>query len=152
MAGQGRPIKKGQILNPKGPGKGIAKKALKIYTQILVAETFNKLINYSRRELEPIFLPNSEAPMIEQLIAKAMCIDLRRGTTIQIERILERIIGPVPIITKGEYTGRDGEPLMPPAITFAPFMPTPLPIISQPSCNTPQNPGLTAAGGENAPC
>lgn len=112
MPGPGRKILPGQILNPNGGrGKGVCKKVIKKFTQQLVCDTFNDLINHSSDELKKIYVEGSTQPIIRQIIAKAMVLDLKEGRTTEISKVLERIIGPVPQLMKSQVTGASDGPL-----------------------------------------
>jgi len=141
---KGRPIRKGQILNPEGRrGKGIAKKDVKLLTQEALSKVFNSLVHQSRTVLEAI-LASKESSGIEAVVAKAIIVDIKEGHMSNLAKVLERIIGPVPQVIKGQYSGPDGIPLLPPSITFAPLLPKPA-LIEPPIAV------LSPVGATNAP-
>jgi len=107
-------FKKGQSGNPGGLRKGsIAKKVLKQYTQSAVSETFNELIGLSTEELKSI-VKEHDKPVIRLIVANSLLRDLKDGELSNMERVLERIIGKVPL--KQELGGVEGVPLVPPQV------------------------------------
>ena len=145
MPGLGRKIKPGQVLNPNGArGKGIAKKDLKRITQQSVADAFNHLIHQPVSELKRI-VESTESSGIDSVVAKAILVDIKEGHMANLGKILERVIGPIPQVVKGQYSGPDGEPLVPPSITFAP-------LIAAPAVKLPDSVTTPAPEAKNAIC
>ncbi len=108
--------KKGQSGNPGGlPKDTIAKKELKVFTASLVAEAFSKMLSYTAQELEYV-VQQDQIPIIESIVAKCLLHDRKGSQLHNLERIMERIIGRVPVVS--ELTGPGGIPLqnVPPAI------------------------------------
>ena len=90
---KGTQFKRGQSGNPGGFKKGeVAKKTLKHFTKAEIAIVFNKLMNYSTEDLGQ-FLKLKTAPIVEQIVARALYSDVLRGELLNTEKILDRIIG-----------------------------------------------------------
>lgn len=111
----GRPWKKGQSGNPRGRGAKILPitKLQREYTAKTIAEVYSSLIEKTKFELNSIVI-DPLAPILDKIIAKSLLRDLRNSTPSNMERLLERIIGPIPV--KNEHTGGGGVPLAPPQI------------------------------------
>lgn len=112
--------KKGQSGNPRKinmriAAENIVKKEIKIYTRVLIAETYNKYINCSEQELRDAFT-NKDLPAIEGIVAGALLKDRLSGELINTEIILDRTIGKVPNVTELGSIG--GGSLTPPVINF----------------------------------
>ena len=109
-------FKKGNSGNPGGFSKDkIMKKELKLWTRQSVAEAYSKYCNMPLPELRKCS-DSLILPALEVIVARGMLRDRMTGEMVNIERILERIIGKVPI--KQEIGGIDGVPLVPPQIVF----------------------------------
>jgi len=118
MAGKGRPIKKGQVLNPKGRGASIPiLKLFKEATTQQIAEIYRELMTMSRAQLKAI-VADENTPIIQVNIAQVLLRDQRNTEIDYSERVLNRIIGPVP--ARSEVSGANGSPLQvsPPTIVF----------------------------------
>ena len=108
--------KPGESGNPAGTKKGVvAKKVLREWNQQTVAEAYKKLISMQAPELREV-ADSLTTPMIEVIIARAMLRDRLEGSTDNLQVILDRAIGKVPI--KQELSGAEGVPLVPPQIVF----------------------------------
>lgn len=109
-------FKKGVISNPRGRGASLPlKKEMRRYTTAIVAEIYNKLSEYTRRELRSVTI-DPEAPALEIIIAKALLRDMRNSDQTHTQTVLNRIIGPIPL--KQEIMGGGGAPLLPPQIVI----------------------------------
>lgn len=95
----------------------LPRRELKEWTRATVAEAYKKYISMSVSELREV-KESFELPAIEVVIAGAILNDRMEGRMENIERILDRAIGRVPIESRSQLTGADGVPLVPPQIIF----------------------------------
>lgn len=116
--------KKGQSGCPSGstPPGHVTRKALKVFTPQLIAETWAKYMQASLRELQEASM-SLDLPAIECIISAALLRDKIEGDLVNTEKILDRAVGRVPQVMKSQISGADGQPLIPPAINFLPVSP-----------------------------
>lgn len=108
-AGKRHKIPKGAVLNPGGLHKGeLAKKVFRQHTQASIVDALSKVLRLSQNQIEELTTAKN-IPMAEQVVAKALLADADHGVLLNFEKILERILGKVPV--KTEITGKDGSPL-----------------------------------------
>lgn len=82
----------------------IEKRELRLFTTIEVAKAFSNVLDRTEKEIEFVLL-NDSVPLIEKLVASCLLRDLKKGRDLSnLFRILERIIGPVPIITRSDVS------------------------------------------------
>lgn len=83
----------------------VTEKEINTMTAYKVAEEFSQVLGRSAVQLEKIIKPNG-APIIRQIIAKCLLNDFnkRNGDLSNLFKILERIIGPIPVIFKEQAT------------------------------------------------
>lgn len=89
--------KRGFSGNPGGLRKGeVAKKALKQFTQAALTEAFSKVMQLTPKKIMK-GRSAKDMPMVEHVVACALLADAENGTLCNLEKIMERIIGKVPI-------------------------------------------------------
>lgn len=114
-------FKPGQVTNPKGRGATLPiLKIFKEYTTKTVAEMYTDLMNYTEPELELIIV-SPTSPALRKIIAQALVRDIRNREMDYSERVLNRIIGPVP--ARQEVSGANGMALVPPQINIIEALP-----------------------------
>lgn len=109
-------FKPGNCANPKGRGASIP--ILKIFkesTAAQVGEIFRELMTYNRAQLKAI-VANESSPILHVNIAQVLLRDQRNTEIDYSERVLNRIIGPIP--ARQEVSGANGVALVPPTIVF----------------------------------
>ena len=107
--------KKGQSGNPSGrPKESITLKELKKYTREHIAEVINRLLELPSAHLQHMS-KNPDTPVFEQIVARVLLRCQRVGNFVDIDRMLDRIIGKVPQRSETELSG---VPLVPPVIQF----------------------------------
>ena len=114
-------FKPGNCANPKGRGASIP--ILKIFkesTANAVAEVYQQLMTLTESELKALVAADT-TPILQKNIAQVLLKDNRRSEMDYSERVLNRIIGPVP--TKSEMSGAGGAPLVPPQINIIEALP-----------------------------
>jgi len=114
---KGRPFKKGVVTNPKGRGASLPLlKAFKEYTTKTVAEMYTDLMNYSTDELQ-LIVEDPKTGALRVIIAQTLLRDVKEKNMSYAERVLTRIIGPVPSVQEVGSVG--GGPLpVPPVINI----------------------------------
>ena len=108
-------FKPGVVTNPKGRGASIP--ILKIFKEATtqqIAEIYRELMTMSRAQLKAI-VADENTPIIQVNIAQVLLRDQRNTEIDYSERVLNRIIGPIP--ARSEVTGANGSPLAPVAPT-----------------------------------
>lgn len=106
----------GNKANPKGRGATIPiAKAFKEYTTATVAAMYAELMQFSTSELEQI-IEHPDSPVIKVIVAQVLIRDKRNKDLSYAERVLTRIIGPIP--AKSEIAGAGGMQLIPPSIVI----------------------------------
>ena len=109
-------FKPGQTGNPGGMKPGVvAKKELKEFTQATVAASFKKYMLLEIPDLREAS-DSLTLPAIEVIVARALLRDRLEGDLENLDRLLDRSVGKVPI--KQELSGAEGTPLVPPQIVF----------------------------------
>lgn len=122
---RGRPFPKGTTGNPKGRGASIPiLKVFKQYTATAVAEIYTELMNFTKDELN-LIIADKGTNALRVIIAQVLVRDMTSRDMNYSERVLQRIIGPIPAVQ--EIGGVGGAPLPPPAIYFNPVTPAPAP-------------------------
>lgn len=114
-------FKPGNKMNPKGRGASIPiLKLFKESTTQEIAEIYRELMAFSRAQLKAI-VADENTPIIQVNIAQVLLRDQRNTEMDYSERVLNRIIGPVP--ARSEVTGASGSALLPPQINIIEALP-----------------------------
>ena len=104
-------FKPGNCANPKGRGASITiLKMFKEATATQVGEIYRELMTKTKAELK-IIVANESTPIIQVNIAQVLLRDMRNQEMNYSERVLNRIIGPIP--ARQEVSGASGQPLTP---------------------------------------
>ncbi len=108
----------GKVANPKGRGAAIPiSKVMKEYTTTQVATTYTQLLEFSKKELEEL-IDHPETGSLKVVMAQAILRDMRNKEVHYTERIVSRIIGPIPQVS--EIGGTGGQPLLPANVSILP--------------------------------
>jgi len=110
-------FKKGVVTNPRGGGATLPiMKTFKEYTTKVVAEMYTDLMNYSTDELN-LIIDDPKTGALRVIIAQTLLRDIKNKEMGYAERVLNRIIGPVPSVQEVGSVG--GGPLpVPPVINI----------------------------------
>lgn len=121
MKPRGKPIKKGQVLNPRGRGASIPiSKLFKESTAAVVGEIYRELMQFTEPQLQAL-CNNDATPILHKNIAQVLLRDNKNREMDYSERVLNRIIGPIP--AKSEVSGAGGVSLLPPQINIIEALP-----------------------------
>jgi len=118
---RGIPFAKGNKANPKGRGASIPiLKLFKESTTQEIAEIYRELMTYTEPQLKAL-CQDSNTPILHKNIAQVLLRDNRNKEMDYSERVLNRIIGPIP--ARQEVTGASGAALVPPQINIIEALP-----------------------------
>ncbi len=111
-------FKPGNKANPNGRGASIPiSKVLKEYTTSQVALAYTQLLEFSKTELERL-IEHPDSGSLKVVMAQAILRDMRNKDTSYSERIISRVIGPIPQVS--EIGGTGGQPFLPPNVSILP--------------------------------
>jgi hypothetical protein len=116
-------FKPGNKMNPKGRGASIP--ILKLFresTTAQIAEIYRELMTYTEPQLNALCQDDS-TPILHKNIAQVLLRDNKNKEMDYSERVLNRIIGPVP--ARQEVSGANGMALVPPQINIIEALPVP---------------------------
>ena len=111
-------FKRGSVPNPKGRGASIPiTKLFKESTAAVVGEIYRELMMFTEIQLKALVQAET-TPILHKNIAQVLLRDMRNSEMDYSERVLNRIIGPIP--ARSELGGPGGTPLQmaPPTIVF----------------------------------
>lgn len=112
-------FKKGNKANPKGRGATLPiLKVFREYSTKVVAEIYTDLIKYSIAQLQAI-VEDKNSPALQVIMAQTLIRDKKNNDSHYTEKILTRIIGPIPQVSEfGGIPGGVPLPQIPPQITI----------------------------------
>jgi hypothetical protein len=118
---RGKPFKPGNNANPKGRGASIPiLKVFKEYTTKTVAEMYMELMELTIPQLQAL-VDSDTTPALRKVVAQVLIRDMNTREMDYSERVLNRIIGPIP--ARQEVSGANGVALVPPSITIVEALP-----------------------------
>ena len=114
-------FKPGNKANPKGRGASIPiSKLFKESTAAVVGEIYRELMQFTEPQLKAL-VQDDATPILHKNIAQVLLRDHKNSEMDYSERVLNRIIGPIP--ARQEVSGANGMALVPPQINIIEALP-----------------------------
>lgn len=112
-------FKEGCAPGPGRPRMTDEEKEVRRFTRESISEAINTIAELKDAEVETL-LSDPDATQVEKIVAKVLLVARSTGDFTQMDKLLDRCIGKVPQKLEGEFFGKGGAPLVPPAIILQP--------------------------------